>query len=75
MQITNSQKIKGVKEITTDLLLLQNADHFTATFRTCHHSVCRHARQVARSKLSNSNCSLVWTDQLVVTGVHTASPA
>lgn len=64
-----------VKEITTDLLVLQNADHFATALRTSHHSMCRHGRQVARSKFSDRNWTLVWTDQLIFSGIHFASPA
>lgn len=58
----------------TDLLVLQNTDHFTAALRTSYHSMCWHICQVARSKVSDRNWILVWTDQLVVAGAHLASP-
>lgn len=61
--------------MTTDLLVQQNADHFTAALRTSHHSMCWHDSQVARLKVSDRNWRLLWTDQLVVIRVHTASPA
>lgn len=64
-----------IYHIMTDLLFLQNTDHFTTSLRKSNHGVCRHERQVARSIVGDGNWTLVWTDQLVLAGLHIACPA
>lgn len=68
-------QLNRAEGLRPDLLVQQNAHDFTAGLGTRHHGVCRHHRQVAGSKVSDGDRTLVRTDQLVVVRFHAAGPA